>query len=163
MGITPTNENIHHKHFVLVQDAYSFRAPVRNAGAKQVSINNNNRGRRGKNKQLPDVLPIDEAPVDPVTAPTAAARFVKFAERLHDAQRIEDLFEASCYCIQPDDKHQLACMLSVTAEDKQGLALQFLLCIWGLSSLSNWLALIQASELCFQICKTPCLPFYFKL
>lgn len=85
----------------MVQDQTSFKASVSEPGPKQLVIKTASRARRGKNKQtptkrLPDLPPVKEIRTETVAAPIAAARRAKFAERLHDAQRIEDLFEVNC-------------------------------------------------------------------
>ena len=83
-----------------MQDQNLFRPPVSQPGPKQVIIKSANRGRRGKSKQspsknLPDPMPADEPRQEPVAPPISAAHRAMFAERLHDAQRIEDLFEVN--------------------------------------------------------------------
>ena len=88
----------------MLQDQTSFRASVSDPGPKQFVIKTASRGQRGKNKQnptkrLPDLPPVKDVTAEPVAAPIAAARRAKFAERLHDAQRIEDLFEVICWAI----------------------------------------------------------------
>ena len=85
----------------VIQDQNVFRPPASQPGPKQVIIKSASR-RKGKSKQsplkqLPDPMPSDEPSNTqlPLAAPVAAARRAMFAERLHDAQRIEDLFEVS--------------------------------------------------------------------
>lgn len=83
-----------------MQDQNLFRPPASQPGPKQVVIKSASRARKGKSKQsppkqLPGPMPGDEPRQLPVAAPVAAARRAMFAERLHDAQRIEDLFEVS--------------------------------------------------------------------
>lgn len=73
----------------------SVREPV---SSKQVIIKSASRSRKGKgkqtpSKQLPDTLPAEEAGESQTAVPLTAAQRAKFAERLQDAQRIEDLFE----------------------------------------------------------------------
>lgn len=76
-----------------------LRAYVSDPGTKKVVIKTAGRSRRGKkqssSERPPAHLPAQEHSSEPVAAPVAAARRAKFAERLHDAQRIEDLFEVS--------------------------------------------------------------------
>lgn len=81
-----------------MQDHNVFTPPAGQPGPKQVIIKGANRARKGKSKQSPskqllDPVPGDELSQQPVAAPIAAAHRAMFAERLHDAQRIEDLFE----------------------------------------------------------------------
>ncbi|KAL3159854.1 hypothetical protein ABBQ38_010255 [Trebouxia sp. C0009 RCD-2024] len=80
------------------QDQNLLRPPVSQPGPKQVTIRSTSRARKGKskqnpNKQLSEPMPADESRQEPVAAPIAAAHHAMFPERLHDAQRIEDLFE----------------------------------------------------------------------
>lgn len=99
----------------LVQDQSIFRPPASQPGPKQVTIKGASHRRKGKSKQspskqLPDPTPDDEARQQPVAAPVAAARHAMFAERLHDAQRIEDLFEVNltgilCTCTAQRIRH----------------------------------------------------------
>lgn len=86
--------------WLLVQDQSIFRPPASQPGHKQLTIKGASHRRKGKrkqspSKQLPDPMPDDEPNQQPVAAPVAAARRAMFAERLHDAQRIEDLFEVN--------------------------------------------------------------------
>ena len=91
---------IHAKTLLLVQEQYLLRASVREpVSSKQVIIKSASRSRKGKgkqtpSKQLPDTLPAEEAGESQTAVPLTAAQRAKFAERLQDAQRIEDLFEA---------------------------------------------------------------------
>lgn len=99
----------------LVQDQSIFRPPASQPGHKQVTIKGASQRRKGKSKlspskQLPDPTPGDEPRQQPVAAPVAAARRAMFAERLHDAQRIEDLFEVNltgifCACTAQRIRH----------------------------------------------------------
>ena len=84
----------------VVQDQNLFRPPASQPGPKQVTIKSSSRGRKGKSKQspskqMPDPMSGNEPRQLPVAAPVAAARRAMFAERLHDAQGIEDLFEVN--------------------------------------------------------------------
>ncbi len=79
----------------------SVREPVNN---KQVIIKSANRSRKGKgkqppSKQLPDTLPAEESGENQTAATLTAAQRAKFAERLQDAQRIEDLLEVCAVSI----------------------------------------------------------------
>lgn len=83
-----------------MQDQNVFRPPASQPGPKQVIIKGASRARKGKSKQSPskkllDPVPGDELRQQLVAAPVAAAHRAMFAERLHDAQRIEDLFEVN--------------------------------------------------------------------
>lgn len=86
---------------VRMQDKYLLRAYIREPiNSKQVIIKPAGRSRRGKTKQgpskeMPDTLPADSE--KHTAAPLSAAQRAKFAERLLDAQRVEDLFEV---CLQ---------------------------------------------------------------
>lgn len=96
-----------------LQDQYLLRASVRDpAGTKQVVIKSASRSRRGKGRQsppkeLPDTLPAEESTEGQEAAPLTAAQHAKFADRLQDAQRVEDLFEVcdispTDACVWPD-------------------------------------------------------------
>lgn len=82
-----------------MQDQYLLRASVREpVNNKQVITKSASRSRKGKgkqtpSKQLPDTLPAEETGERQTAVPLTAAQRAKFAERLQDAQRIEDLFE----------------------------------------------------------------------
>lgn len=84
----------------MLQDQNLLRPPVSQPGHKQVTIRSTSRARKGKSKQNPskqlsEPMPADESRQEPVAAPIAAAHHAMFPERLHDAQRIEDLFEVN--------------------------------------------------------------------
>ena len=71
----------------------SIREPI---NSKQVIIKSAGRSRRGKTKQGPSEELSDTLSADSerhAAAPLSAAQRAKFAERLLDAQRVEDLFE----------------------------------------------------------------------
>ncbi|DBB02864.1 TPA: hypothetical protein ACH3X1_013470 [Trebouxia sp. C0004] len=81
------------------KDQYLLRASVREpVNNKQVIIQSASRSRKGNGKQTPSkqllgTLPAEETGEKRTAVPLTAAQRAKFAERLQDAQRIEDLFE----------------------------------------------------------------------
>ena len=66
---------------------------------KSASRSRTGKGKQTPSKQLPDTLPAEETGENQTAVTLAAAQHAKFAERLQDAQRIEDLFEVSAVSI----------------------------------------------------------------
>ncbi len=66
---------------------------------KSASRSRTGKGKQTPSKQLPDTLPAEETGENQTAVTLTAAQHAKFAERLQDAQRIEDLFEVSAVSI----------------------------------------------------------------